>query len=347
MTVDAVNNDGIPGSVDTNKTALAIPFTKLVLSGGSTQAFSFIGCIRLLEERGALVDVGTIAGSSAGALVAFMMILGMSSQDMQRWASDRLIDMHANELDIDDMLDVYSEMGIDKGEKLQCFLGDMCQSRIGVQDVTFCELREAHGKKLRLVICASNLSTSEPEYFSYETSPHVSVITALRASMCLPVFFAPVVIDGMMFADGGLFENLPILGAKEREVTTETTSDMNEEKEKEMTLALNVPWTMAASLPTDLVQYSLYLVTSMLKRANHVTGSQSYPPLSPTEVKGGLIVDIDNDRNEDEPDSCRSRPFLGFCLDSMSFVIDKKQVAKYAKNGYEVLSKALSFNTEL
>lgn len=303
-------------------------FNTLVFSGGSTHAFSFLGCVRLLEDRGEIDRVKTVAGSSAGALIAFMIALGMDSHLMQKWSVDTLTEMRANELDIDDILDVYTSMGVDKGSRLLAFLGDLTQSRIERRDVTFAELERINPRGKQLVVCASNLTTSSPEYFDAVHTPDVSVLTALHASMCLPIFFAPVTIDGVMYADGGLFENLPVRGV------------LCKNDPSSLILALNVPWTTSAELPSDLVQYALYLVTSLLKRANHLTGTKCVPELTDEERKRVHVVNINEDELEQEG---KSRPFLGFCVDSMEFVIDKPRVDSYVRHGYRVLKTRLEF----
>jgi len=322
-------DDGLKSDQRPNKQNNQKKYTKLVFSGGSTHAFAFIGCVRKLEEKGSIGYIQTVGGASAGALIALMLVLGMSSLDMQTWACDKLADMRANQLDIDDVLDIYASMGLDKGVRLAAFMNEMIFSRMQRRDVTFAELHKLTNGKASLLVCASNLTTSSPEYFSHLHTPNVSVITAIRASMCLPVFFSPVIINGMMYSDGGLFENLPIRG-----VLAMSPSSYEENGGVDV-LAVNIPWDVSKRLPTNIVDYAMYMVTSLLRRANAVavesTNTSTEKPLPQNESRRVELIDIDNGEE--------NHPFLGFCLDSMEFVIDKKMVERYVRLGYESLGR--------
>jgi NTE family protein len=52
--------------------------------------------------------------------------------------------------------------------------------------------------------------------FSYQTTPHMEVALAVRASMSVPLLFSPVLLEGKAgeslthFADGGMLANYPV-----------------------------------------------------------------------------------------------------------------------------------------
>ncbi|MBH1506363.1 patatin-like phospholipase family protein [Stenotrophomonas maltophilia] len=83
----------------------------------------------------------------------------------------------------------------------------------GGKDITFEELKNAGGKPLRIV--ATNLTKKTLQLFSVDTTPGISVASAVCASICLPLIFKPYPIrmpDGSIneFADGGVVSNLPL-----------------------------------------------------------------------------------------------------------------------------------------
>lgn len=374
-------------------------FTHLVFSGGSTRAIAFIGSVRLLQERGDVPYLRKVCGSSAGALISLMLVTGYDADEMQEWATEKLTKMGANQIELDDILDMYFAMGIDKGERLTAFLGEVLFQRFGCHDMSFRDLYDK--TKKHLIVCVSNVTKSVPEYLSHETTPELSVVTAVRASMCLPVFFAPVVIHGMLYADGGLFENLPlggVLGTSSRPtLLDDSTSDAptaptlsssprrerphnsgyqspsNEAADSHLNipniLAVNVPWHLAKELPSDIVQYSLYLVTSLWIRANAVTAllrdeqrihhrTDDSSNNASTGCEGGgatekrdLAEDTEHKRRHGRltvvdisDDVSNTVPFLGFCVDSMEFRIDKKQVKQHVRRGYERTKEVLQKN---
>src|SRR5262245_55695553 len=73
--------------------------------------------------------------------------------------------------------------------------------------VTFRDLRE-RGRSLRIV--ATNVDRRTLRLFSDKTTPDVSVVDAVIASMSMPVVFKPWRIDGERYIDGALVSNLPV-----------------------------------------------------------------------------------------------------------------------------------------
>ena len=55
----------------------------IVFSTGGVKGIVFIGCIKSLEENQLLNHVKTFAGSSIGALIAMMMCIGYTSDQMK------------------------------------------------------------------------------------------------------------------------------------------------------------------------------------------------------------------------------------------------------------------------
>jgi NTE family protein len=82
------------------------------------------------------------------------------------------------------------------------------------EDFTFEDLKELSttNEAKELYLIGANLSTGYSEIFSYETTPNMKVVDAVRISMSLPFFFSSVKhkITGDIYVDGGLFDNYPI-----------------------------------------------------------------------------------------------------------------------------------------
>ena len=71
--------------------------------------------------------------------------------------------------------------------------------------------RELHEKtKKNMIVTVANLTKSNYEYFSFETTPELSIITAIKASCTIPILFTPVIINDNYYIDGGLYNNFPI-----------------------------------------------------------------------------------------------------------------------------------------
>lgn len=308
-----------------------ITLDTLVFSGGAVDALAFLGCVQYLEECQALAAVDTYIGTSAGAFIAFMMALGYTHQEMRVWAGKKFCESGANQIDIDNLLSSFEMMGIDPGHKLTAFMEDALYFKLGVRDMTLLDLERRCGKTL--VACASNLTHARPEYFCAKTHPGLSLLTAVRASACIPYLFAPVRVGDCLYVDGGMFENLP-LGA---------CSLL--QRHPARVLAMNLRWDIPRDLPRDIVEYSWYLVTSLLHRTNQliptIEGGKSSEAHDDSRKNSFTVVHIDSHHEQEtNPESCgaiNNSPFMGFCLDSMEFVIEKECIDRNIRRGMEAL----------
>lgn len=163
------------------------PRIALALGGGAARGFAHIGVIKVLESHGLKVDVvvGTSAGSVAGALYAS----GYSGFDLQQMAFD---------LDRATVADwTLFGKGLIKGDALRQFVN----TAVGNRPL------ERLPKKFACV--AANLKTGEAILFERGETGQ-----AVQASSAVPGVFAPTVINGAEYVDGGLVSVVPIRYAK-------------------------------------------------------------------------------------------------------------------------------------
>ena len=167
--------------------------------------FSLIGALKVRETQ--LADVNEISGSSAGAILALFLAVGMS---------------------VDEILDVSLSLNIPNFVKIRIgsFFNkfgfvDMCPIRkklveICGSDPSFRDL------DMKIYIAAFCLNSSETVYFSQDTHPDMKVIDAVCMSMAVPFIFACGTHDGKTYIDGGTKEDFPLtpfLDKKPHEVT--------------------------------------------------------------------------------------------------------------------------------
>ncbi len=167
--------------------------TALCLGGGGARGFAHIGAIKAFEEAGLQFDI--IAGTSAGAIVGALYAYGISA--------DRMLDYGS----------VLSNRDIHNGNLLMpndpVKIARIITDFIG--DATIEDINARQGKRFACV--AVDLITANQIFF---TKGHAA--TAVSASACVPLFFRPVVYNGMHLVDGGVLNNIPtdlcrILGA--------------------------------------------------------------------------------------------------------------------------------------
>ena len=168
------------------------PFsTGLVLSGGAARGIAHIGVLQALEEAGITIDV--VAGTSMGAIVGTCYAAGIPPRGMvEILKSDR-------------RLTDRFRLRLPQGEGLinMHFLEEVLRDYLGIE--TFEAL------KLPLYISASNLNTGENKIFHQG-----ALYPAVLASAAIPVLFTPQKIDGAVYVDGGLTDNLPALAIRDQ-----------------------------------------------------------------------------------------------------------------------------------
>jgi len=155
--------------------------------------YSMIGTLKALESQ--LVDVEEISGSSAGSILALMLALGMSI--------DEILNVSLS-LNIPEFVKLrigsfFNKFGFVDLEPIRDKLVEVCGC-----DPTFEEL------DMKIYISAYCLNSSTTEYFSKDTHPKMKVIDAVCMSIAIPLIFSCGKYDGKTYVDGGTQEQYPM-----------------------------------------------------------------------------------------------------------------------------------------
>jgi predicted acylesterase/phospholipase RssA len=164
--------------------------------------YGFIGHMVKLHEDGQLDDLEEISGSSAGALAAFMYIIGRN--DMYKLIDESIKVELSKSMKIN-VTNFIKRFGFIKWDKPRSILCQVCHEFLQLSDVTFEQLYKHTGIKLH--ISAYSLKKQTCDYFSVDTSPTKSVIDSICMSMSVPLLFEPY----NDYLDGGIVEDVPYL----------------------------------------------------------------------------------------------------------------------------------------
>jgi NTE family protein len=191
----------------------------LVLSGGGASGFAHIGVLKALEENNIPIDY--ITGTSAGALVGSMYACGYTPSEIEAFVlSEKFQLMTSGDVEPkqefllrepesnSDMISFsFSKDSIFKKSlptnfvrselmdfEMLRFLG-MTSAAIGDDfDSLFVPFR----------CVASDIAAKKSTVFN-----HVHLNQAVRASMTFPFFINPIRVNGVLYFDGGLYNNFP------------------------------------------------------------------------------------------------------------------------------------------
>jgi predicted acylesterase/phospholipase RssA/CRP-like cAMP-binding protein len=171
--------------------SLAGRATSVVLGGGGARGFAHLGVLEVLRDLGVGVDM--IAGTSIGSIMAIGRGLG--------WSHERTLSTALESFDklLDYTVPTTSLLkGARITENLRTIIGD-----VDITDLW-----------IPYYCVSTNISRASIRYHD-----RGDLVQAIRASISIPGVLPPVPIDGELFVDGGVLDNVPVEEMRHRNPT--------------------------------------------------------------------------------------------------------------------------------
>ena len=176
----------------------------LVLSGGSLKGIAQIGVIRALKEKNILQNIKIIAGTSVGSILGCLHVIGYSPDELEELTNVINFDLIKNIK----MEHILNKFGLDEGKKIECVLEELFKNKNFDENINLQELYQK--TKIKLIMTTVCVNKNEIQYLSHENFPNLKVITAIRMSISIPLWFTPVKYEGNLYTDGAIIDNYPI-----------------------------------------------------------------------------------------------------------------------------------------
>ncbi len=154
----------------------------ICLAGGGARGAAHIGVLKALEEHD--ISPGAVSGASAGSIIGALYAYGHSPNMI--W---NIID----QTNILGMIRLSFSAGLMDLKKLRDVMEDVFESD------------GFDGFLRKLWIGVTNLNKGQ-----WETLSDGSLYDAIEASCAVPLVFKPVEINGQLYCDGGLLNNMPV-----------------------------------------------------------------------------------------------------------------------------------------
>ena len=192
----------------------------LVLSGGGAKGMAHIEVIRVLEENNIPIDF--IAGTSIGAIVGGLYAAGYSPDEMEElfrsdefyfWSTGRIQKEYRYYFTRSEPNPSWLELRVEKQEDKLKLLPPTNIIPEEQMNFAFMELMAP-----TTAACKSNFDSLMVPFFCIATDIHSNqpvilrngdVGDAVRASMTVPLYFKPIMIDNKLLFDGGIVNNFP------------------------------------------------------------------------------------------------------------------------------------------
>jgi len=179
-------------------------YRNLVIGGGGIKGLYFLGALKKLEENKVLDKIQNYAGTSVGAIICVLLLVGYTAQEIFDFMYNLDLGKVEIEFSIDNLLDKF---GLDTGNKVEYIIRRLISEKTGNEHITMQELFEETGKGLTIV--STCMSEHKSYYLTHETHPDLPVVQALRMSISIPIAFEPIKYDNKYFIDGGVLDNYP------------------------------------------------------------------------------------------------------------------------------------------
>ena len=197
----------------------------VVLSGGGAKGVAHVGVLRALEENNVPIDY--IAGTSMGAIVGGLYAAGYSPDEIEELiTSQEFLDASVGKMDKNYRFRLYEPDPSPAWVTLKFRPEQMAQFHEiireniptnmvspGVMDFLFMKYLQpasaAAGNNFDNLFVPFRCIASDITDKEAVVLRNGSLAEAVRASMTFPLYFKPIIIDGKVMFDGGMYNNFP------------------------------------------------------------------------------------------------------------------------------------------
>jgi len=157
--------------------------TGIVLSGGGARGVAHLGILKALDELGVTFDC--ISGTSIGALVGALYAHGLKP--------DRILELVKSVGLFNSVRPAWARTGLLNMDGIK----ELLHKYIPVNNF--------NNLAIPLTVAATDIRRGQIHYFS-----EGELIQTVVASCSIPALFNPVSLNGNLYVDGGLVDNLPV-----------------------------------------------------------------------------------------------------------------------------------------
>ena len=174
-----------------------------LFGGGAIRGMAHIGVVRALNEMG--VGLGTLAGSSVGAIVAAALAVGYSDEELEKIFLDVDFELFRD-------INFSKSLALSKGDIFLDWMREIIETKFyGVtyskgknKPVTFADIEK------NCVIITTDLTNFCCKEFSRITTPDFEIAEAVRISACMPGLMKAIEVGDVTLVDGDLQKSWPM-----------------------------------------------------------------------------------------------------------------------------------------
>ena len=181
----------------------------LALSGGGVRGAAHVGAIKALEENGIKIDA--VGGTSAGSIVGALYAMGYTTDEMYKlfnYFSKSVMAISPRYFFGGKEKRGMQLGGLTSGENIELAVEEAAKLKniSNIKDIEMPVVFPSTDLISDREILFTNCKDLQGEEYIYD----IEIGKAVRASCSFPGMYAPLEYGKFQFADGGIFDNLPV-----------------------------------------------------------------------------------------------------------------------------------------
>lgn len=182
----------------------------MVFEGGGVLGIAHVGALKRLYELDVLKNIKRVAGSSVGGIIASMIAMKCSYQDIENY----LYHLDFSKLKSNsngcfrNIFRILFNYGYYKGDMILDWIGKIIEEQIGNKNATFQEIYDK--TNILLILTGTSLNSQKTIYYSYLTQPNMKLMDAIHITTSVPLLYESVKMNNDVLIDGGVLDNFPI-----------------------------------------------------------------------------------------------------------------------------------------
>jgi predicted patatin/cPLA2 family phospholipase len=179
----------------------------LCIGGGAIKGFSYLAALHVLISHNYInLDlINKYTGTSVGSIFCFLLSIGYTTEELLVYFNN----FDKKDLDVNLDLELFlSKHGFNDGSNYMSMVTTLFNLKTKLKDINFKDLEILTKKKIYIIV--TNFTKGQKEIFSYETSPEMSVLLAIRISISIPLLLTPIIYNDNYYIDGCLTSNYGI-----------------------------------------------------------------------------------------------------------------------------------------
>uniref|UniRef100_A0A6C0E2M0 PNPLA domain-containing protein n=1 Tax=viral metagenome TaxID=1070528 RepID=A0A6C0E2M0_9ZZZZ len=186
-----------------------MPIKHLVISGGGTIGFQFLGILEELNNRNfwKLEDIESIYATSVGSFLATIVCLNYDWETVNNYIINRpwhdIFKLSGKQI-----IEAYYNKGLYDNKIIETALKPLLEAKDLSLKITLKEFYEY--SKIDLHIFTFELNTFKTVNLSHDLNPDMLLVDAISRSCAIPGVFMPICVENECFIDGGVMANYPL-----------------------------------------------------------------------------------------------------------------------------------------